>query len=404
MKTKKLSLIKKIIPVILIAVLLMLNQAISQDNSVKMFLDGSKSADSLLSLTVVGNGYSDETLVYFYYPATVGFDSEYDAYKIPGIYAAPQLFSIIECCNLAVNVLPTFSTNYIVQMGFSVGADTDYTITADGIDTFDPSTTIYLLDSRDNVLVNLNTTPTYTFNATPDDCIQRFKLYFDLTSKFVALSAFLEGPFNGVDMNSNLQSSGMIPLDQPYNVFPWNYSGSESVSSVPENVVDWVLVELRDAANAASASPGTLVSRQAAFLMNNGSIKYIDGCANLDFNVTLSQGMFIVIRHRNHLDIMSASALTETDGVYQYDFSSGVNQVFGGNLAHSELATGVWGMMSGDGNGDGEVDNVDKDDIWIPEQSSIGYILGDYDMSGAVNNDDLNLWDTNSGKGSGVPD
>ncbi len=404
MKTKKLSLIKKIIPVILIAVLLMLNQAISQDNSVKMFLDGSKSADSLLSLTVVGNGYSDETLVYFYYPATVGFDSEYDAYKIPGIYAAPQLFSIIECCNLAVNVLPTFSTNYIVQMGFSVGADTDYTITADGIDTFDPSTTIYLLDSRDNVLVNLNTTPTYTFNATPDDCIQRFKLYFDLTSKFVALSAFLEGPFNGVDMNSNLQSSGMIPLDQPYNVFPWNYSGSESVSSVPENVVDWVLVELRDAANAASASPGTLVSRQAAFLMNNGSIKYIDGCANLDFNVTLSQGMFIVIRHRNHLDIMSASALTETDGVYQYDFSSGVNQVFGGNLAHSELATGVWGMMSGDGNGDGEVDNVDKDDIWIPEQSSIGYLPGDYDMNGAVNNDDLNLWDTNSGKGSGVPD
>ncbi len=400
MKTKRLSLLVKVIPVILIAVLLLLNQAKSQDNSVKMFLDGAKSADSLLSLTVVGNGYSDETLVYFYYPATVGFDSEYDAYKIPGIYAAPQLFSIIECCNLAVNVLPTFSTNYIVQMGFSVGADTDYTITAVGIDTFDPSTTIYLLDSRDNVLVNLNTTPIYTFNATPDDCIQRFKLYFDLTSKFVALNAFLEGPFNGVDMNS----SGVIPLNQPFNGSPWNYSGSESVSSVPANVVDWVLVELRDAANAVSASPGTLVSCQAAFLMKNGNIKYLDACANLDFNVTLSQEMFIVIRHRNHLDIMSATALTETDGVYQYDFSSGVNQVFGGNLAHSELTTGVWGMMSGDGNGDGEVDNVDKDDIWVPEQSSIGYLSGDYDMNGAVNNDDLNLWDTNSGKGSGVPD
>jgi hypothetical protein len=404
MKTKKLSFIMKIIPVILIAVLLIFNQAISQDNSVKLFLDGAKSADSLLSLSVAGNGYSDQTLVYFYYPATVGFDSEYDAYKLPGIYAAPQLFSIIECCNLAVNVLPTFSTNYIVQLGFSVGADTDYTITADGIDTFDPSTTVYLLDSRDNVLVNLNTTPIYTFNATPDDCIQRFKLYFDLTSKFVALNAFLEGPFNGADMNSNLQSNGIIPLNQPYNVFPWNYSGSESVSSVPANVVDWVLVELRDAANAASASPATMVSRQAAFLMNDGSIKYTDACANLDFNVTLSQGMFIVIHHRNHLDIMSATALTKTDGVYQYNFSSGVNQVFGGDLAHSELTTGVWGMISGDGNGDGEVDNVDKDDIWVPEESSIGYLSGDYDLSGAVNNVDLNLWDTNSGKGSGVPD
>ena len=404
MKTKHLFNFSVIISLFTIFSFLMSSQAGAQDNPVKKFLNGSKDADSLLSITVDGNGYSDQTLVYFYYPSTEGFDSEYDAYKLPGIYAAPQLYSIIECCHLAVNVLPTFSTNYIVQLGFSVGATTSYTFTFDGVDTFDPSTTVYMIDSKDNVLVNLNTTTTYTFNATPDDCIKRFKLYFDLTSSFVALNVFLEGSYNGTDMDTLLVGQGLVPLSQPFNVAPWNYSGTESVTSVNDDVVDWVLVEIRDAKNAGMATPATMVDRQAAFLMRDGSIKYIDACANLDFNISLSQGMFVVIRHRNHLDIMSSSAVTTTDGVYQYDFSTGAGQVFGGNLAHSELAPGVWGMTSGDGNSDGEIDNVDKDDIWHPDNGTTGYLPGDFNMDGTVDSDDLNFWDPNSGKGGGVPD
>lgn len=376
----------------------------AQENAVKDFLKGSKDADSLLSITVNGNGYSDQTLVYFYGPSTEGFDSEYDAYKLPGIYAAPQLYSIIPCCHLAVNVLPTFNTNYIVQLGFSVGASTSYTFTFDGIDTFDPSTTIYLIDSKDNVVVNMNTSSTYTFAATPDDCIKRFKLYFDLTSKFVALNAFVEGAFNGTDMDTTLYHNDLISLTQPYNTAPWNYSGTESVSSIPKGVVDWVLVEVRDAKNAGLALPSTMVERQAAFLMMDGSIKYIDACANLDFNISLSQGMFIVLYHRNHVSVLSGSSLSETNGVYQYDFSTSENQVFGGGLAHKELVSGVWGMMSGDGNADGEVDNKDKDDVWEPDEAATGYLPGDFNLDGIVDSNDLNYWDPNGGKASGVPE
>ena len=41
------------------------------------------------------------------------------------------------------------------------------------------------------------------------------------------ITAFLEGPFNGTDMNALLGS--YIPLSQPYNVAPWGYAGTENV-------------------------------------------------------------------------------------------------------------------------------------------------------------------------------
>ncbi|MBN1338239.1 MAG: right-handed parallel beta-helix repeat-containing protein, partial [Bacteroidales bacterium] len=62
------------------------------------------------------------------------------------------------------------------------------------------------------------------------------------------LKAFLEGPFNGSEMNTTLNSGGHLPLSQPYNQAPWYYSGTEAVTAIPNtDVVDWVLIELRDA-------------------------------------------------------------------------------------------------------------------------------------------------------------
>jgi hypothetical protein len=87
------------------------------------------------------------------------------------------------------------------------------------------------------------------------------------------IKVFLEGPFNGINMNTDLIGLNDFPLSQPYNTAPWNYEGTESVISVPANIVDWVLIELRDATAAATATASTRIARQAAFLMNDGSIR-----------------------------------------------------------------------------------------------------------------------------------
>ena len=70
-----------------------------------------------------------------------------------------------------------------------------------------------------------------------------------LPSITVDLKAFLEGPFIMSEMISNLNLLGHLPLSQPFGISPWDYYGGESVLSVPNSdVVDWILVELRETA------------------------------------------------------------------------------------------------------------------------------------------------------------
>ncbi|RKY52118.1 MAG: hypothetical protein DRP93_08695 [Candidatus Neomarinimicrobiota bacterium] len=113
------------------------------------------------------------------------------------------------------------------------------------------------------------------------------------------MTVMLEGPYNGTDMNTDLNAMGLIPLTQPFDVNPlavWYHTGTESVGSIPPNVVDWVLVQLRDANDAASADNGTVLIQRAAFLLNDGSVVDLDGSSNIIFNgIAYFNGLFPVL-------------------------------------------------------------------------------------------------------------
>jgi hypothetical protein len=218
------------------------------------------------------------------------------------------------------------------------------------------------------------------------------------------LKVFLEGPFNGSGMATGLQAQ--LPLAQPYNIPPWNYSGSESVGSIPaSDIVDWVLVEIRDAASPAAATPATTAGRQAAFLHSDGSVTAIDGTSNLSFSGNIQNGLFAVVWHRNHLAIMSATAIAPSGNLYTYDFTDAGDKVYGGINGHKSLAAGIWGMPGGDGNATGQVDNLDKNDVWKVQAGTSGYKAGDFNLDSQVSNSDKNdIWNPNSGRSSQVPD
>ncbi|MEZ5194948.1 MAG: hypothetical protein R2764_00695 [Bacteroidales bacterium] len=80
----------------------------------------------------------------------------------------------------------------------------------------------------------------------------------------------------------------------------------------------------------------------------------------------ITENLFVVIRHRNHLGIMSANSLVESGGVYSYDFTTSAAQTYGGINAVNELIPGTWGMIAADGNSDGMIDNLDLNSIWAP--------------------------------------
>jgi glucose/arabinose dehydrogenase len=207
----------------------------------------------------------------------------------------------------------------------------------------------------------------------------------------IEISINLEGPFSGSQMMTGLNASMNIPLIQPYNTIPWNYQGTESVAFIPNaDVVDWVLVELRDATAAAVATAATAVARQAGFLLKDGRIVATDGFSSLQFNNFINHQLFIVIWHRNHLGVMSAIPLVNTGNTYSYDFSTGSGQAHGGVSGHKEIATGIWGMIAGNSDGNNTVNDIDKTAGWNEEAGHSGYEPSDFNLDAEVSNSDKN--------------
>jgi PKD repeat protein len=231
-----------------------------------------------------------------------------------------------------------------------------------------------------------------------------YTIIIDDPIRYVNITALLEGPYTASSMNTELNSNGSIPLNQPYNSTPWNYNGTESVVSIPNsNIVDWILIELHDAANATSVNSGTKISEQACFMKADGTLVDLDGSSYLSFDQSITQSLFIIIKHRNHLDILSANALTETGGIYSYDFTTSSIQAFG-TESQKDLGSGLFGMFAGDANGDGVVDEFDKSDLWDTESGSNGYLPSDLNMDGESENMDKNeYWLMNEGTSSFIP-
>ncbi|MBN2102518.1 hypothetical protein JW835_00590 [bacterium] len=111
----------------------------------------------------------------------------------------------------------------------------------------------------------------------------------------VKIKVFLEGPYNNGTMNTDLQTAGYLPLESPYD--------TTTVSTIPADVVDWVQVELRSEADGSGDN-----YTKSAFLRNDGMILDGDGSETIAFNAP-ENDYFIAVKHRNHLSIMSDSAV-----------------------------------------------------------------------------------------------
>ena len=224
----------------------------------------------------------------------------------------------------------------------------------------------------------------------PDDWNTTIDLSPTGTKLILDLTVFLEGPFNGSYMEPNLNPE-YLPVENPYASNPWMYTGGGEVAGIPNpDIVDWVLVEIRDATNAAQATSATVVGRQAAWLLSDGSVVSLEGVSNLQFYHTLAHQLYAVIFHRNHLGILSNNPLSLSGGVYTYNFSSAASQVYGGSAGANEIVPGVWGMISGDGNADRTVDMVDKSAAWSGQCGTNGYKQGDFNLNGRTDNPDKN--------------
>jgi hypothetical protein len=225
---------------------------------------------------------------------------------------------------------------------------------------------------------------------------------YSITGSIASLDikVFLEGAYIGNGLMHNMLNANpqIIPLAQPYNFAPYNYNGAEEVSSIPVGVVDWVLVELREAATPEVALTPLAGWPKALFLKADGSIVDLDGLGLPQFdNLNITGNLFVVIQHRNHLDIMSAAEMPLSEGIYSFNFSTSLSQAYGGGSGYKQIETGVYGMVCGDANADGSIYVTDFTKWAIDFGITNVYSSSDVDMNGDVYVIDFSKWATNFG-------
>jgi len=216
----------------------------------------------------------------------------------------------------------------------------------------------------------------------------------------VEARAFLQGPysvFSGM-MADDLRVAGLIPLTEPYTGLGYDPVGAAPQSGATINasvldqtpipltdIVDWIILELRD------ASDGSIrVSTRYALVQRYGLIVDLDGVSPVRFAAPPGDYRVAVL-HRNHKGLVTANAVALPGPLV--DFTSASLQVVGGASARADMSF-VQAMINGDVTFNDVVSYTglgnDRDPILsaiggvVPTNSITGYRVEDVNMDGIV--------------------
>ncbi len=195
-------------------------------------------------------------------------------------------------------------------------------------------------------------------------------------------------------MQSNL--TDVLPLTQPFNVPPYHYTGTESFEALPENVVDWVLVEAREGDPQVVGERGTVTVETRAALLDKWGRVFVE----FD-NLEADHDYYFCIRHRNHLDVMTSGDFhiyNSSSTKRAYDFTLDINRAFGSQQQKWNEDETKAMMFTGDYNQDGVIQLTDFD-YWMETPAVIDtYSSADGTLDGVIQLTDFDAWLENKAK------
>ncbi|WP_452598901.1 glycosyl hydrolase family 18 protein [Pontimicrobium sp. MEBiC01747] len=152
-------------------------------------------------------------------------------------------------------------------------------------------------------------------------------------------------------MRDDLRVEGLLPTTSPYSIAPATCNASVFNTTGPDAIVDWVLVELRNAADNTA-----VVIQQSALLQRDGDVVATDGVSPLSFTQTAGN-YYVAIKHYNHLAIMTTNTIALSGVARTIDFTDASNLITYGTNAQTSfgMPSGLLGMWGGDANGDGKL-------------------------------------------------
>lgn len=199
-----------------------------------------------------------------------------------------------------------------------------------------------------------------------------------------------------LQMRDALRVAGVLPLQEPHTAMGYVHAGgggSETMApamlstSGKNAIVDWVVVELRNAAN-----PGQVVASKSALVQRDGDVVDVQGRSRLLFNVPAGNYK-VAVRHRNHLGAMGLNNLALGANEAGLDLTLPGTATYGSN-AQTILSNGRRALWCGNAHHDGLVkytgENNDRDPVLtrvggvVPTATAVGYHVEDVNLDGVV--------------------
>lgn len=213
----------------------------------------------------------------------------------------------------------------------------------------------------------------------------------------VNLKAVLQGAHvGGGSMSTSLNTQGLIPTTDPY-------GQNVTAATVPATAVDWVSIEFRPATDNTVTIADTV-----GFVLSNGNIVAADGSAQIQMAPTSlpSGSYYVVVRHRNHIAVMSAvPVVLSPNSSTQYNFSSAQGQAFTSfqqPMVQVDSAPDVYALVAGDEDQDGIINANDRVNV-RNDSGQLGYRSTDLSLDGIVNAVDRVISRNNTFRATQVP-
>ncbi|MBV6403555.1 MAG: PQQ-dependent sugar dehydrogenase [Flavobacteriales bacterium] len=206
----------------------------------------------------------------------------------------------------------------------------------------------------------------------------------------------LDGPFDPLTgwMRDDLRVQGLIPESEPYSALGLTPTAGPGATLLPgalgntgpEAVVDWVLLELRDATD-----PALVLDRVPGLVQRNGQVVSLDGVSPLMMTAPV-RFAHLAVRHRNHLGVLTAAPLDLGTTTLALDLREPATPCAGTDArrARATLRT----LWAGNATLDGLVSYVgadnDRDAVLVsiggtpPTAVSAGYLQADVNLDGLV--------------------
>ncbi|HRG58601.1 MAG TPA: GEVED domain-containing protein, partial [Bacteroidia bacterium] len=161
---------------------------INADNTVRLttaadlnatFFNGYNSVPDLLRLEVQGNGFKNETAIYFDATAEDNYNVNRDVRLIyTPVAGVPNIYSKVDNTPLNINVMGKLNTDKVVPLGLKIQTAGNYNIIATDMTSFAPSVIAYLEDTQAGTMTNLRYNSSYAVTLPAGQINNRFYIHF----------------------------------------------------------------------------------------------------------------------------------------------------------------------------------------------------------------------------------